>query len=105
MNELCAKDEDYMIMKEMRERTEWEKVMNELFKDADEDHNHAVDWPEFKKFVADIRVQAYFTKMGLTVNETNAWAFFRLLDFDRDGYIGMDEFSYGCWRLHGNAKS
>jgi len=58
---------------------------------------------EFYKIIVHDRVRAYFAILGLEL--THAEGLFKLLDTDRSGRIGLEEFVLGCLRLKGEAKA
>jgi len=103
-NKMAQKDEDNMILEEVEIKQEWANIVANLFNNADVDMSGEIDAEEFAAQADDLRVQAYFRRIGLEVNERNARGLFSLLDFDGDGMVTLDEFSSGLQQLHGTAK-
>merc|ERR1712025_316499 len=57
---------------------------------------------EFNEHLQHLHVRAYFRRLGLEVSD--AKSMFKLLDFDDDGEIDMEEFILGFTHLRGDAK-
>merc|ERR1719183_684233 len=71
----------------------------------DEGGEGAIGVTEFEAIVEDEQVQALFGKLGVDVSGETAKGFFQMIDFDDDGWISLEEFCSGIYRLHGTAKS
>merc|ERR1712032_538992 len=70
---------------------------------ADLDGSGTISELEFEQHLDDARIRAHLRSMGLEVDE--ARGLFKLLDIDKSGEIGIDEFVFGCCRLKGGAKA
>lgn len=73
-----------------------------LFLEADSDQSGTVSWEEFKLYLQDEKIKAYF--MALELDMTSAMKIFELLDADRTGELELVEFVEGCIALRGTAK-
>jgi hypothetical protein len=104
-NKITMKDEEHVIMEDMSARQQWFEEVQMLFSRADVTGTGALDYPAFHGHVSDVRVQAFFRKLGLDVEASGSYGLFQLLDFNGDGKVDMDEFVLGCSQLHGNARS
>jgi len=100
------KEDDEMVMMEQLDlRTQWLQEVKVLFDKADADGNGRLGIEEFKKMMADFRLQAFLSKLGVHVESYCAAGLFNLLDFDGDGKLNIDEFVTNLQLVHGPAKS
>merc|ERR1712194_316413 len=60
---------------------------------------------EFAEQLKDLRMQAWFRKIGVQVESYSAHGLFKLLDFDGDGCLELDEFALALQQVHGPARS
>merc|ERR1712032_1508758 len=74
-----------------------------FFEEADKDHSGMLSWEEFKTYLQNSKVKAYFQALELDVSQ--AHKLFTLLDADNSDQVGLHEFLEGCMRLKGQAKS
>merc|ERR1719215_854331 len=74
-----------------------------FFLAADIDKSGTLSWDEFRTYLQDRKVKAYFQSMDLDVSQ--AHVLFELLDSDGSDQVELQEFLDGCMRLKGNAKS
>jgi len=102
---ITAKDEEHMIMEELETRKQWFEDIKTVFASADIDGDGEMRWEEFEGYIADVRIQTYFKKIGLDVESQCAKGLFELLDFDGDGSVNLDEFASSVQEIHGPAKS
>merc|ERR1719291_851011 len=77
--------------------------MRNIFFEIDSECTGTVNKNDLVEFCNDRRVQYYLTALGLDVDD--AERLFVLLDENRDGELGLDEFLSGCLRLKGLARS
>lgn len=103
-NAITRSDADNMVMEELFARERWMEEMRAVFELADKDGTGALNLEEFSAYVQDVRVQAYFRKIGLNVEKDNARALFSLIDLDNNGVIDLEEFVEGCAQFVGNAR-
>mmetsp|Transcript_94234 Transcript_94234/g.272276 ORF Transcript_94234/g.272276 Transcript_94234/m.272276 type:complete len:704 (+) Transcript_94234:72-2183(+) len=103
-NAITRSDADNMVMEELSARERWMEEMRAVFELADKDGTGALDINEFYNYVQDVRVQAYFRKIGLNVEKDNARALFSLIDLDGNGVVELEEFVEGCAQFVGNAR-
>jgi hypothetical protein len=97
-------DEEHMIMEDLASRRQWFEEVLQVFKAADKDESGELSFEEFQKHVADLRVQAYFRKVGINIESDSSQSLFQLLDFDQNGKVNVDEFVLGCTKFGGTAR-
>lgn len=96
-------DRHFMIQKEIDAKQNYLETMRDVFAELDEDKDGKIFFEELEGHLHKPEVGAYFSKLGVDVNEVGK--LFLLLDEDGSGCIDMDEFMFGCLRLKGEAKS
>merc|ERR1712129_148157 len=96
-------DRQFLIRKEMDAKQVYLGTMADIFKQLDEDGDGRINLNELQEHLDNPSVGAYFSKLGVDVNEVER--LFNLLDEDGSGNIDNDEFMFGCLRLKGEAKS
>mmetsp|Transcript_57664 Transcript_57664/g.187352 ORF Transcript_57664/g.187352 Transcript_57664/m.187352 type:complete len:820 (-) Transcript_57664:508-2967(-) len=101
--ELSRLDRDLLIQGEMVSQEAWVEEMRGIFEEVDADNSGQITWEEFRQFMENPQVQAYFATQQLDTSD--APQLFALLDTDGNGSIGMEEFIMGCQKLRGQAKS
>jgi len=101
--ELSKLDRDLLIQGEMVSQEAWVEEMRGIFEEVDEDGSGQITWEEFRGFMENVHVQAYFATQQLDTSD--ARELFTLLDADGNGYVGLEEFIMGCQKLRGQAKS
>merc|ERR1719262_1106134 len=92
-------------MEQMELRKQWFEEVKDLFEAADTDSSGQLDAREFTKQMEDLRMQAWFRKIGVQVESYSAQGLFQLLDFDGDGKLDLDEFAMALQQVHGYARS
>merc|ERR1719253_2555499 len=102
---MTAKDQDMVMMEEMQIRRQWFDEVKDLFRAADTDGSGCLDAQEFTRQMEDLRMQAWFRKIGVHVESYSAQGLFQLLDFDGDGKRDLDEFAMALQQVHGQARS
>merc|ERR1711920_266120 len=90
-------------MGEMKALKEYATDIKEFFQQADTDQSGQLSWDEFRTHLEDDHVKAYFQTLDLDIRK--AHVLFDLLDTDKNGEVGIDEFLDGCLRLKGQAKA
>lgn len=98
-------DDEASAMKHIEERTQWIKVISDIFQRHDADCGGTLDWHEFSSIVKDWRTCAAFEALGMDMSFRNAKILFDLFDVDGDGHIDINEFAQGMHHLKGNARS
>lgn len=73
-----------------------------LFIEADVDKSNTVSWEEFKYYIQDEKIKAYFMALELDMN--SVVKIFELLDTAYTGELDLLQFVEGCIQLRGNAK-
>merc|ERR1712190_695864 len=86
-------------------RKKWFEEVKVLFQAADVDGSGTLSEAEFTHQLQDLRMQAWFRKIGVHVESYSANGLFKLLDFDGDGQLDLDEFAIALEQVHGPAKS
>eukprot|EP00746_Dinoflagellata_sp_MGD_P085194 gnl/MRDRNA2_/MRDRNA2_33743_c0_seq1.p1 gnl/MRDRNA2_/MRDRNA2_33743_c0~~gnl/MRDRNA2_/MRDRNA2_33743_c0_seq1.p1 ORF type:complete len:718 (+),score=90.53 gnl/MRDRNA2_/MRDRNA2_33743_c0_seq1:228-2156(+) len=77
-----------------------------VFQRADADGSMELDWVEFRRSFKTQAMQEYFRDLEIEVNDVSAARrVFKLLDFDDNGAISIEEFMFGLARLKGGARS
>jgi len=104
-NRLTAQDEEMVLMEQMEVRRQWFEEVKDLFNAADLDGSGELDVTEFSDKMQDVRMQAWFRKIGVQVEAYSAQGLFQLLDFDGDGKLDLDEFAIALQSVHGAARS
>jgi Ca2+-binding EF-hand superfamily protein len=104
-NRTTAQDEEMVLMEQMEIRRQWFEEVKELFEAADTDGSGQLDADEFTIQMQDLRMQAWFRKIGVAVEAYSARGLFQLLDFDNDGKLDLDEFAMALQQVHGPARS
>lgn len=102
-SEIAKKDRDTLVKWELQQCENLTKRIISFFQDADKDQSGTLTWDEFRTYMKDRKVKAYFQTMDLDVSQ--AHVLFELLDTDGGGGVELQEFLEGCMRLKGNAKS
>merc|ERR1712113_748042 len=73
-----------------------------IFQELDLNTSGDISRNELQKHLEDPRIGAYFARLGVDVDQFDK--LFNLLDTDASGSIDLDEFTFGCLRLKGEAK-
>lgn len=77
--------------------------MRKIFAKADQDGSGTISLVEFEVWLESREVRAYLHALGIEIDK--AKDLFELLDLDMSGEITVEEFTFGCLRLKGGAKS
>jgi len=101
--EIVQKDKELLVNLELRAKDEYKKKIKEFFAAADKTGSGMLSWQEFKEYLKNPSVSAYFASLDLDVS--NAHRLFWLLDTDSNNSVSFDEFLDGCGRLKGHARS
>jgi len=96
-------DKQFQIQKELNAKQAYLETMGDIFKQLDEDGDGEISLNELQAHLESPDIGAYFSKLGVDVNEVEK--LFMLLDEDGSGDIDREEFIFGCLRLKGEAKS
>eukprot|EP00441_Pelagodinium_beii_P005018 CAMPEP_0197685268 /NCGR_PEP_ID=MMETSP1338-20131121/100681_1 /TAXON_ID=43686 ORGANISM="Pelagodinium beii, Strain RCC1491" /NCGR_SAMPLE_ID=MMETSP1338 /ASSEMBLY_ACC=CAM_ASM_000754 /LENGTH=449 /DNA_ID=CAMNT_0043267071 /DNA_START=1 /DNA_END=1350 /DNA_ORIENTATION=- len=104
-NRLTAQDTEMVMMEQMQEREGWIKQVRAIFKAADVDNSNALSKDEFIDKMKDVKLQSMLRKVGVEIESQSAEGLFKLLDFDEDESLDIDEFAMALSSIHGNAKS
>jgi len=101
--ELSRLDRDLVIQSELVSNELFIAEMKAIFEEVDVEGSGFVDWEQFRTFIHNEQVQAYFATQQLDTSD--ARELFNLLDTDQDGKVFVEEFILGCKKLRGQAKS
>eukprot|EP00913_Durusdinium_trenchii_P011410 g10715.t1 len=101
--ELSRLDRDLAIQSELVSDESFTAEMKSIFEEVDVEGTGCIDWEQFRSFIHNEHVQAYFATQQL--DTTDARELFNLLDQDGDGEVCIEEFILGCKKLRGQAKS
>lgn len=103
-NSITRMDAENMVLEELQSHSKRMEEFKTMFVQATSDDDNSLTMQDFAEFCQNEKVQAYFRRMGLHVDNENAEAFFGLMDIDRDGRIALQEFINGCSSFIGNAR-
>eukprot|EP00435_Cladocopium_sp_Y103_P025629 s508_g6.t1 len=101
--ELSRLDRDLAIQSELVSDESFTAEMKSIFEEVDIEGTGCIDWEQFRSFIHNEHVQAYFATQQLDTSD--ARELFNLLDQDGDGEVCIEEFILGCKKLRGQAKS
>lgn len=101
--ELSRLDRDLVIQSEMVANESFLAEMKGIFEEVDTEGSGCISWDQFREFIQNEQVQAYFQTQQLDTSD--ARELFNLLDMDQDGEVCIEEFIMGCKKLRGQAKS
>eukprot|EP00747_Dinoflagellata_sp_TGD_P041181 gnl/TRDRNA2_/TRDRNA2_141335_c0_seq2.p1 gnl/TRDRNA2_/TRDRNA2_141335_c0~~gnl/TRDRNA2_/TRDRNA2_141335_c0_seq2.p1 ORF type:complete len:597 (+),score=90.51 gnl/TRDRNA2_/TRDRNA2_141335_c0_seq2:35-1825(+) len=99
----AQKDTDVIIQEDLRMKEKYLESLTKAFEEMDTDRSGEVGLKEFISAFEDDKLLAYFNALGLDVSDVQT--LFLLLDRDHTGSINIEEFSIGCMRLKGEARS
>jgi hypothetical protein len=94
-----------LLMQDYTERTQsMMKHMRAVFECADTDGSGFITTDELESFLEkDVELILYLNAMDISTRELTT--LFKLMDFDLDHQISVEEFCEGCLKLKGEAKS
>lgn len=101
--ELSRLDRDLAIQSELVSDESFTAEMKSIFEEVDIEGTGCIDWEQFRSFIHNEHVQAYFATQQLDTSD--ARELFNLLDQDGDDEVCIEEFILGCKKLRGQAKS
>jgi len=101
--ELSRIDRDLVIQSELVSNESFVAEMKGIFEEVDVHGTGCINWDQFRAFIKNEEVQAYFSTQQLDTSD--ARELFNLLDQDGDGEVCIEEFILGCKKLKGQAKS
>ncbi|CAK8995133.1 unnamed protein product [Durusdinium trenchii] len=96
-----AAEHDHDIM--MQNRHRFRNMATNLFQKMDDSGYGSITIDEFEKLFEDEDMQAFLD--SIEISATDAWTLFASLDIDGDKVISVEEFTEGCLKLHGPARS
>mmetsp|Transcript_10704 Transcript_10704/g.18605 ORF Transcript_10704/g.18605 Transcript_10704/m.18605 type:complete len:157 (-) Transcript_10704:78-548(-) len=96
-----AAEHDHTIM--MQNRTQFRDMAAELFKKMDSTGFGEITINEFENLYEDEDMKAFLD--SIEISASDAWTLFASLDEDGNGLVGIKEFTEGCLKLHGPARS
>lgn len=103
---MSTQDDEMVLMEQMEARKVWMREVQELFMTtADVQDAGTISAESFNEMVQDVRLQAWFQKLGIQIEAYSAGGLFELLDYDGDGQLELDEFLTSLQSVHGTARS
>eukprot|EP00927_Polykrikos_kofoidii_P005725 TRINITY_DN12276_c0_g2_i1.p1 TRINITY_DN12276_c0_g2~~TRINITY_DN12276_c0_g2_i1.p1 ORF type:complete len:799 (-),score=120.18 TRINITY_DN12276_c0_g2_i1:27-2423(-) len=94
-------DRELVVMQELGATERSRGELRELFKMIDRDGSESVTIDELELFFLDERIRAYFSALGVRVDDMKL--LLSILDIDNSGKVDCDEFVEGCSRMKGLA--
>lgn len=103
----ASQDKDAVISAKAMQRETYKKNLKKLFQELDDFGQETPDGifslDELERYMEDARMKDHFAALDLELSD--AWTFFKLLDYDEQGLMDIDRFIDGCLKLKGEAKS
>eukprot|EP00746_Dinoflagellata_sp_MGD_P108699 gnl/MRDRNA2_/MRDRNA2_46458_c0_seq1.p1 gnl/MRDRNA2_/MRDRNA2_46458_c0~~gnl/MRDRNA2_/MRDRNA2_46458_c0_seq1.p1 ORF type:complete len:290 (-),score=45.26 gnl/MRDRNA2_/MRDRNA2_46458_c0_seq1:99-908(-) len=99
--QIAAKDKENQKREKMKEQQAYTENIRELFVKADVDKTGHLKFEEFQALMTDAKMLAWLTVLELSPK--NACKIFELCD-DGDGFLTLEEFLTGIFRLKGQAR-
>jgi hypothetical protein len=99
----CQQDREFIIQSEMSAKRRFMSTMEEVFDELDSNNSGKISLDELEAHLHEPDVAAYFSALDLDIKRVRK--LFTLIDWDRSGGIDREEFTFGCLRLKGAAKS
>jgi len=96
-------DRGLVVQNELMEKKDFLRSMRKIFQELDVDFDGSVTVDEMRQKMMDPEIGAYFTQLG--VDPDKVGKLFFLLDRDKSGTLDQDEFTFGCLKFQGEAKS
>jgi len=103
-NAITKSDADNMVMEELLLQEKRLEEMRTIFERMSGGEGEELHGDQFRRFAQNEKVQAYFRRIGLSVDNDNAHALFALIDMDNDGIVSLEEFVTGCMQFIGTAR-
>jgi len=100
---ISKRDRDLVTYNELEKNRQCYADIKRFFNEADTNKSGSLTWEEFKDYLQDENVQAYFQSFQLDV--TQAKTLFLLLDSNGSNDVNIEEFVEGCMRMRGLARS
>jgi len=101
--ELSGMDKDLVIQTQMKRNETFLKEMKRIFEEADSDGSGTISWEEFKGYLENDTVKAYFSTQQL--DAFDARTLFDVLNDGTGNEMSIEKFIVGCQRLKGLARS
>jgi len=102
-NHWARYDSHTQIQAEVEQKVFYIRALQELFGELDVDNKGVLTLESMQDAVKDERLVNSFHALQLELMDVRT--LFLLLDRDRKGYIDIEEFLLGCFRLKGEAKT
>jgi len=96
-------DPDLVAQKILASKRMYTSRIAEIFAEIDADGSGYINLHEFEEHLKDDHTKAYFDSLG--IDASDVWTLFKLMDADSGHQIDLEEFTDGCLRLSGGAKS
>eukprot|EP00931_Biecheleriopsis_adriatica_P110681 TRINITY_DN8497_c0_g1_i2.p1 TRINITY_DN8497_c0_g1~~TRINITY_DN8497_c0_g1_i2.p1 ORF type:complete len:621 (-),score=90.39 TRINITY_DN8497_c0_g1_i2:66-1895(-) len=94
---------DVAAMRQMQNHQKYADSIKKIFTNIDLNGSALISLQEFENALEEPEMSALLESMNIPTSD--AWMLFRMIDFNQDGAIDLDEFVDGCMHLRGNARA
>jgi hypothetical protein len=101
--ELSSLDRDLATQAELASQEAFLAEMRRIFEQVDDAKEGRITWQKFRDYLTSERASAFFATQQLDTSD--AARLFSLLEADEMGAVAIEDFTLGCLRLRGPAKS
>eukprot|EP00928_Gymnodinium_smaydae_P017392 TRINITY_DN16644_c0_g5_i1.p1 TRINITY_DN16644_c0_g5~~TRINITY_DN16644_c0_g5_i1.p1 ORF type:complete len:658 (+),score=80.83 TRINITY_DN16644_c0_g5_i1:99-2072(+) len=103
-SKLSMRDEGTLLMELMDSESKWIEEMSSIY-NVLSGGAVEVSKSQFEIGMRDFGIQAKLKKLGVDMDSYALRGIFDIIDFDKSGWLSLEEFLLGIRMLHGNAKS
>jgi hypothetical protein len=104
-NKAYEEDESRLMLEDAKSRFKAIETIKSIFEETDMDGSGFVDFHEFKLMFHDPRIQYCFRKVGINIESECVEGLFKVLDFDGNNTVSLDEFILALQHFAGPARS
>lgn len=101
--ESAQTDKEIAVMKQIQRQRSQVETLRGFFREMDDEETSVVSLKELQDAIHTGKLSGFLESMGISTQDV--WTLFMIIDVDKSGLIGLDEFVSGCMQLHGPAKS
>jgi len=101
--EFSRLDRDLATQGELASQEAFLAEVRTIFEEVDDEEAGRITWQKFRDYLKSDQAQAFFATQQLDTSD--AARLFSLLEQDEEGAVNIEEFTLGCMRLRGPAKS
>merc|ERR1712232_357776 len=94
---------DMQVQEVIEQEKKIEDGLRKIFEDLDDDKSGTLSWEEFESNLENDRIRGYLATLGIEV--WKAKSLFKMVDIDDTNNVPIDDFTQGCMRLKGTARS